>query len=146
MKLGISIVLLFLVGCSSFGTREPTPREVAQNIYNITRESTALALHTVHENQREVKLVVAEEIIKAVDRYALPLINDPERDLTQAGVDNLLTFLPSEYRGLMSVAFQTFRIHYESPNVSNVVSKQQLSYVKAFVLGIRAGAVKVLEE
>jgi hypothetical protein len=117
----------------------------SQSIYIMTAESTVLALNKVHEDDLDKKILAAARLIAIVDQSAMPLLTNPNVEINHVIEQGLLEILPEEYRGLMAAAYETFNLHYEFPATSEVLVEPYVTYLRAFLKGIRDGAERVLD-
>lgn len=148
MKIGItSIFALLFVGCSLITPKEGVdPLKVERDIYNITKAATTLAISKIHEDEVDEQVRAAGKIVLNIDQFAMPILTNPNASVDKALAERLLTMVPEEYQGLMLAAYESFNTHYEFPLTSDILPEPHLSYLLAFLKGVRDGSEAILQK
>ncbi len=148
----IGLNLLFVTanllnGCGFVQTKNVDTVQVQQNIYNIAKEGTILAINnmfTDSECNLEEKLFNAGMLSKKIEHFALPLLSNPNVEITRQLESQLLEIVPEDLQGFMAVAYETLHSHYSFPTTAEILPEPYLSYLRAFLIGIKDGADSVL--
>jgi hypothetical protein len=139
---------LFLSGCAFL---RPTDNEVntadkARIIHNTAREGVVLAINKLYEDSVSERVMAAGKLKHMMDGYVLPLLNNPDKEITVALEKEIMDVIPEEWKGLMAAAYETLHLYYEFPATSEVLPEPYLTYLKAFCNGAREGAQKILKQ
>jgi hypothetical protein len=136
---------------SGCGLLRPVPEgevntaDAARLIHAAAREGTVLAINKIYEKVSD-RVMAAASLKGALDNYTLPLLNNPDKEITVVLADELMEVIPEEWKGLMAVAYETLHLYYEFPATAEALPEPYLTYLKAFFNGVREGAAKVLAD
>lgn len=147
MKICISILsLLLLTGCGFIRSKDGVDQaQIERIIYGAAKESIILAINKAHENDDlSVKLIAAAKLVTNIEDNAMPLLANPEIKVDTVLETMLLNLVPEEYQGLMMVAYETFNLYYEFQQGIPNLPEPHLSYLRAFLSGIRDGTKSIL--
>ncbi len=141
----LALSVLMLAGCGVLRPRLGTDTtDAARLIHQTAREGTALAIKKIYEDDQPERILAAAKLKSTMDEYVLPLLNNPDREVTIVLEEKLLSTVPEQYHGIMATAYETLHTYYEFPATSEVLPEPYLTYLKAFFNGIREGADAVL--
>lgn len=143
----LALSALMLAGCGLVRPVNEGGTSVADKarlIHRAANEGTFVAINKIHEDDQSERVLAAAKLKAAIDEYALPLINNPETQITVSLEEQLLGVVPVEYHGLMAVAYETLHTYYEFPATAEVLPEPYLTYLRAFITGVREGATKVI--
>ena len=144
--LAFSIVALFLSGCSFL---QPTNEEItlerkAELITTAAREGTKIALREIYDNDQE-RAEAAVTTITSLRLYVLPVLTNPEAEITETVAQELLNSVPEKWQGIMAAAYETLHTYYEFPTTAEILPPDYLTLLTAFFQGIDRGAQDVLD-
>lgn len=139
----LPIISLLLPGCAFFEPREVTQNEKEMTVIGIARATTTIAIVELTKT-REEQLKVALDVYHAVHDKALPGLENPNF-LAKDGEQKLLENIKPELRPLLLVAFDTFHAYYRIKSPTELVTPEQAGLIKAFLLGVEAGADDILK-
>lgn len=143
----LALSALMLTGCGlvrPVNDTEVTVADKALLIHRAANEGTYIALAKVYEDDVADRVMSAAKLKAAIDEYALPLLNNPETQITLVLEDELFQIVPEEYHGLMAAAYETLHTYYNFPATSEVLPEPYLTYLKAFFSGVREGATRTI--
>ncbi|MHA2343975.1 MAG: hypothetical protein ACXADW_19100 [Candidatus Hodarchaeales archaeon] len=139
--------LLLLSGCSFLNVRNDlTLEEKASKIKNVTREITALAIREMGKDNNDRQIGLSTELIEITNEILFHVFENAEVPLDRTVVNNILSLVPNEYSGLFVIAYETLNLYYSFPATADVLPPEEAQLLKAFVEGLRAGGVLILEE
>lgn len=142
-KIGVNLFLaLFLFSCVARDNVDPATTE--RNIYVVSREATITALTQAFDHEDSLEL--AASLVAELDLNVLPVLSEPSVNIDRVVADNLLNAVPLEFRGLMGVAYVVFNTYYYFPEEVEFLPEPQLSYLRAFLKGVRDGSKFVLQK
>ncbi len=138
-------VAILLSGCGIIETKDVDSSQVQQNIYNTAKVGTVMALDTMFaEDDLEEKLLAAGVLAQKIEHFALPLLSNPNIEITRQLEGDLLAIIPDNLQGFMAVAYETLHTHYSFPTTGDLLQEPYLSYLRAFLSGVKDGAESVL--
>ena len=146
----LALSALLLAGCGTLrpiGDDPASPLQIAKNakaIHDTAREGTFIAIKKIYDDDKLERVKAAAELKERLDATILPVLNDPGAEVTAVLERELMSAVPEEYHGLMAVAYETLHNHYEFPTTAELLPEPYLTYLRAFLTGVREGAAKVL--
>ena len=130
------VLVMTLTGCGLLSSIVKPTEDVAQNltiVQNVTETTVLLVL-------KDKDKTVAEIMLKEINDFVMPMLNDSEVKITNAAEEILfakLEKIDDDYKALMTVAFMVLNEFYESPSVGKILSDDGVKYLTAFFTGIK---------
>lgn len=143
----LALSALMLAGCGlvrPVNDTEVTVADKSRLIHRAANEGAYIALAKIYEDDVSDRVMSAAKLKAAIDEYALPLLNNPETQITLALENELFQVIPEEYHGLMAAAYETLHSYYNFPATAEFLPEPYLTYLKAFFSGVREGATRTI--
>lgn len=137
MKVAITLLCLgtlIVSGCAVFQESEISQEEKVQIVFDTARAGTFAAMQRLGGAEER-----AEELIELIDETILPLLAS-DQSIGKDTSDLILSLLPSDYEIYLSPAFTTFHAYYETPDLNEILSDDNIELIRSLFNGIRSGA------
>lgn len=123
-----------------------TTEQKANIIYTGAKGTTIVTMKQLFKNDPAKMNEVAERLSNAMEKYALPIINNPDQSiLTGETFMRVIADSPPDIIPIVSAAYlaaQTY-LHVASPN--EILTPEQIVLIKALFNGLNDGAKIILE-
>jgi len=137
LKVAITLLCLgtlIVSGCAVFQESEISQEEKVQIVFDTARAGTFAAMQRLGGAEER-----AEELIELIDETILPLLAS-DQSIGKDTSDLILSLLPSDYEIYLSPAFTTFHAYYETPDLNEILSDDNIELIRSLFNGIRSGA------
>jgi len=137
LKVAITLLCLgtlIVSGCAVFQESEISQEEKVQIVFDTARAGTFAAMQRLGGAEER-----AEELIELIDETILPLLAS-DQSIGKDTSDLILSLLSSDYEIYLSPAFTTFHAYYETPDLNEILSDDNIELIRSLFNGIRSGA------
>lgn len=142
--LATSLFLFLATGCSFIRPREVTQEDKERLVFSAARAAVVVAVTEIHKDDVNEQVGLAAAIVATIDNKFMPLLTNPDVPVTKEIEQQILQWIPDNYKALMVTAFEVLNTYYEFPTGAEVLPNDMVALLRAFASGVRTGAGDIL--